>query len=206
MPHGKPITPKEFAAIKQSVAKACGEKWLELTPVKDFRKMARKAAQLSPEKQLQLRMLFSLRFMESRDLRKQPIPEVIAKAVEANDLKFFIQLGTVLSKDSARLEDYHFAQDVAPTLTRVEAFLLSHWATAKDGLPELFYLTPQGLADVCNHYLETRHITAEAVVKLRQRLGLMPFKRQKIDVVRVGNQLRLQQLDKLSGKNPVHDK
>jgi hypothetical protein len=191
MPRAKPITPEELAAIKRSVLKACGEKWVQLTAVKDFRKMLRLEATLSSKKRLQLRMLFSLRFMPNRDLRAIPIPDVIAEAVKANDLQFFIELGKVLSNDPVSEEDYPINRGETPTLTKLEQFLLSHWATAKDGLPELFYLTPEGLAEVCNHWLKAQHVTPDAVVKLRQRLGLKPFKRQKIHVMVVDGKLRI---------------
>ncbi|MEQ2005177.1 MAG: hypothetical protein ABMA26_00145 [Limisphaerales bacterium] len=163
-------------------------------------------ADLSPAKRLQLRMLFSLRFMQQRDLRATPIPDVIAEAVKANDLEFFIELGKTLKKRPAREGDYPLSRGEAPMLNKLEQFLLSRWTTAKDGLPELFYLTPEGLAAACNHWLRAQHITPDAVVKLRQRLGLKPFKRQKIHVTLVDGKLRIPQLDKLSSTNPVHDR
>jgi hypothetical protein len=206
MPKAKPITAQELAEIKTSVVKACGEKWLQLTAMKDFRKMQRMEAALSSEKRLQLRMLFSLRFMPKRDLLAKPIPEVIAKAVEANDLEFFIELGKTLSKAPARESDYPLGRGETPTLTKLEQFLLSRWTKAGDGLPELFYLTPDGLAAVCCHFLHNHRVTPDAVVKLRQRLGLKPFKRQKIHVTVVDGKLRIPQLDKLSPTNPVHDR
>lgn len=196
MPRAKPITDRELLAIKESVNAAWREKWLALTAVKDFRKLLRQSAKLSPANQLQQRMLFSLRYMPKRLLSEEPISEVITQALVENDLPFFVALGKVLSDPPIQAGAFPLEQGQVPSLTKLEQSLLSHWATAKDGFPELFYLTPEGLAAVCNHALKTEHITPEAVVKLRQRLGLKPFKRQKISVLSVGKTLRFPQLDK----------
>ena len=181
MPKSKPISPEELAAIRESVAKAEGDLWLELTCAKDFWKVVRKEAKLTPEHRLQERMLLSLKFMQN--LRQEPIPEVIAKAVIANDVRFFIRLGKTLSSRPKRAEDYPVEKGETPKPDNAVRFLLSHWAKPKDGLPELFYLTPQDLAEVCNYCLGVKYHTADALVKLRQRLGLLPFKRRKIRVI-----------------------
>lgn len=205
MSRAKPITPAELAEIKDSVAQAVREKGRELTCLPGFRKMIRRGVKLSPAKQLQLRILWVLESMQCRSLREQPIPKVIAQAVEDDDMEFFIKLGTVLSKAPVEWTTYRMEPGMPPTLTRLEQFVLTHWATAKDGLPELFYLTPEGLAAVCNFSLRTRQITADSVVKLRQRLGLKPFKRQKLAAILVGNELRFPEVDKQFLQNPVQD-
>lgn len=190
MSKAKPITPAELADIKKSVAIAEGNLWIDLTAIKDLKKLRRKQAKLSPEKRLQEDMLFSLRYMPEKNLLAPPIPKVIGKAVKANDLKFFIRLGTTLSGDAIRAEDYPVEKGETPFRDKLIRFFLSHWAEARDGLPGLFYLYPKGLAVVCNHCLGVNHLTPDALVKLRQRLGLKPFKRQKRKVTLVGNKLQ----------------
>jgi hypothetical protein len=165
------------------VAIAEGNQWIELTAIKDLKKLRRKQAKLSPEKRLQEDMLFSLRYMPEKNLVAPPIPDVIAKAVQENDVKFFIRLGATLSGDAIRVEDFPVEKGETPDRGRLVKFLLSHWAERRDGLPELFYLTPEGLAELCNHCLGIQHLTAAALVKLRQRLGLLPFKRRKMRVI-----------------------
>ena len=180
MSKAKPITPVELAAIKKSVAIAEGNQWLELTAFKDIRKLRRKQANMSPKKRLQADMLFSLRHMKKKDLLAPPMPKVITKAVQQNDVKFLIRLGATLSGDPVRPEDYPVEQGETPDRNRLIKFLLSHWAASRDGLPELFYLTPESLVVVCNHCLGVEYYTADALVKLRQRLKLPPFKRCKL--------------------------
>ena len=174
----------------KSVAIAEGHQWLKLTAWEDIKKLRRKQAKLSPEKRLQEDMLFSLRHMAEKDLLAPPIPEVIAEAVRANDVRFFIRLGTTLSGDPVRAEDYPVEKGETPFRDNLIKFFLTHWAKSRDGLPELFYLFPKGLALVCNHCLGVNHLTPDALVKLRQRLGLKPFKRQKRKATLIGNKLQ----------------
>jgi hypothetical protein len=172
------------------VTVAEGNQWIGLTAIKDLNKLRRKQAKLSPEKRRQEDMLFSLRYMLEKSLVAPPIPEVIAKAVEANDLTFFIRLGATLSGDPIRAEDYPVEKGETPFRDKLIRFLLTHWAEARDGLPELFYLYPKGLEVVCNHCLGVNHLKADALIKQRQRLGLKPFKRQKLKAVLVGGKLQ----------------
>jgi hypothetical protein len=167
-----------------------GNQWLKLTAWVDFKKLRRKQAKMPHEKRLQEDILFSLRYMSKKDLLAPPIPEVIAKAVQANDVKFFIRLGYLLSADPLKAEDYPVEQGETPDRNRLIKFLLSHWAEPRDGLPELFYLTPESLALVCNHCLGVKHHSADALVKPRQRLKLLPFKRCKLHARAIKGKLR----------------
>ncbi len=72
---------------------------------------------------------------------------------------------------------------------KIESFLVRYWATKKDDLPELFYLTPTGLADAVCVHVGVR-VTEDSLVKMRQRLGLMAFKRAKVHVEVIGNVLK----------------
>ncbi len=191
MPKTPPITPQELRAIRESVGWAWGKLIEDQTVIRDFKKLVRREKRLSPERRLQERMLLSLQCNQKRDLREWPINKTIAKAVEMNDLRFFIKLGRVLASKPITAETFE-----APTPNRLAGFLVAHWAERKDGLPELFYLTPEGLTEVCSHSLGLTNLTRDAVVKLRQRLGLKPFKRRKIHVIREGTKLRFLQQDK----------
>lgn len=190
MSKAKPITPAELAAIKKSVAIAEGNQWLKLTAWEDIKKLRRKQSKMSPGKRLQEDMLFSLGYMAKKDLLAPPIPEVIANAVQKNDVGFFIRLGVTLSGDPPRPEDYPVEQGETPDRERLIKFLLSHWAQPRDGLPELFYLTPESLVVVCNHCLHVEHYTADALVKIRQRLKLLPFKRCKLHAKVIDDKLQ----------------
>lgn len=124
---------------------------------------------------------------ESYPLNFPVVKEIVEHALESSNCEFFIKLGRVLSFDP-------LPWGTTGKPSRLEEFLLDHWATKKDGLPELCCLTTEGLADVCTQQLkpepdEASEYTPEGMVKVRQRLGLVPFTRFKIKVIRVGNRL-----------------
>jgi hypothetical protein len=81
-------------------------------------------------------------------------------------------------------------------LTKLQIFLLDHWAESKDGLPELFYLTPAALLELCRRQLNFRNLSEATLIKTRQRLGLRPFKRQKRSAVFRGGSWKFPQVDK----------
>jgi hypothetical protein len=63
---------------------------------------------------------------------------------------------------------------------KLDVFLISHWAEKRDGLPELFFLTPSDLTLACIGRLGDEKINQQQVVKARQRLGLKGFRRTKL--------------------------
>ena len=170
----KPITEKELNEIRESVERAIGRIYLEPKVGRDWRRMVAEEAKLPPDVPLQKRMLFSLMCSESPDVRLEPIPSVITKAVQDNDLSFFVELGHVLETREATLKDYKKPWLDRPEPSRLVEFLLNYWAEPRDGLPELFRLTREGLAEVCNYRLKSNY-SDDAVQKWRQRLGLKVF-------------------------------
>ena len=135
-----------------------------------YRRVARKPTN-APWKVKQDVLLARLRWHENRilfDLRKPEVKEVIVDAVDRNDRKFFLKLGRILSRPAKKL-------DVAATNSgKLKQFLLNHWAEACDDLPELFYLTPSDVAEICADHLGFE-VDESRVVKLRQRLKLKLF-------------------------------
>jgi hypothetical protein len=122
------------------------------------------------------------------------VGEVVRHALENSKQDFFIKLGRLLASDP-----WPWGATGKPN--KLEQFLLDHWAVKKDGLPELFYLNPEGLSVVCTHKLkpnaaEADEYSAEALSKVRQRIGLLPFTRFKIKVIRVGDKLKFPGVDK----------
>ena len=79
--------------------------------------------------------------------------------------------------------------------TKLEYFLLEHWAESKDGFPELFSLKPIALLRICRALLNLPQLSEDALTKTRQRLGLKPFKRQKRDAVFCGGRWTFPQVD-----------
>ena len=150
MPPSKPITTQELDEIWESVLKA----WNKVRPqpqvILDWRKMVESEHKLSPDLRLQNRMLFSLRCSHKRNLLAKPIPSVIRKALAKNDIEFFIQLGRTLDTPAVVLKP----SDYEEKPSRLVDFMLRHWALRTADLPELFYLDPEGLADVCSHCLQ----------------------------------------------------
>jgi len=193
MPTFHPATEKELAAIRQSVVNArfsirFGRMGLRRMPAERF---------VNRELVVDERSLLLLyRFVEGREgypLNSPPVKKIIQHALDSGDAIFFVRLGRVLARPPLRW-------GTTGKLNRLEQFLLDHWAERRDNLPELFYLTPQGLSDVCVHFLKPNtasdhDYTPEALVKVRQRLGLKSFARGKVPVIRVGMQLRFLSLD-----------
>jgi hypothetical protein len=186
MSKARPITKAELNCIRLSVAKAC-EKFLSEHTGLYF--MGEAPALVNVDMKFLLRayqfelgrILFPLNGAEAKGL--------VLKAIDAADIKFFVRLGKVLSKEALppvkRLMD-----------NDLEGFLITHWAKRKDGLPELFYLTPDALTLLCREKLGKKGLSRDVVVKTRQRLGLMPFKRQKREAVFLGGRWTFPQVDK----------
>jgi hypothetical protein len=172
------ITREELRTIRQSVARACGIKAGELSGINRLeRKLKRNPTEYHyyhfiTARALQLLKL--IRFPEGTFLIERPVRDAILAALAKNDTRFFIRLGRVLSKKPAGFPKM---------FSELEQFLVEHWAVERDGLPQLFYLTSQGLAETCREALSP-NLTDDAVTKTRQRLGLRLFKRRKIGVER----------------------
>lgn len=193
MPKSRDITDAELHAIRQSVLDA-------RFSIETYRLGLRRLPKsqdyglglVHDEKTLLLAYRFDLG-RKHYPLNSQVVKEIVQHALEIGDSRFFISLGRVLTRRPLGIGG-------TGKPNHLEQFLLSHWAEKKDGLPEFFYLTPEGLADVCVHYLKPDAAcedayTAEALVKVRQRLGLKPFKRHKIQVMRVNKKLKFLPVD-----------
>lgn len=130
-------------------------------------------------------------------LNDEHVKRVITLAAERQDDKFFKRLGKALSAKpklpSVRSVVWQtrllrpWAMFSLPSLV---AFLLTRWTNGADGLPPLCFLTQTSLTDVCRHYLDSQ-LTDDLITKARQRLGLKPFRGHRIEVIRVGDQLRV---------------
>ena len=194
------VTPAELHAIKESVGRARGKIIADSSLAREFYLMKAREGRLKREKHLQERMLLSLQCTEKkkRDIRLPPIDKVILDALKNNDIRFFVRLGRVLGGNSFD-ETYE-----GPQPSRLTNFLLSHWAESKDNLPEFFKLTRKGLVAVCSHCLKNEKLSADAIVKLRQRLGLKTIRGRKLDVIVDGNTLRFFQKDKIPFSFSVH--
>lgn len=167
--------------IRRSVIAVC-ERWMAKNTGFYFMGQGPRVAKL--DRRLLLRMYKWELGRIAFGLNQPHVKALLLEAAEALDIGFFIALGKVLSRAPIPPAGHK-------RLSELESFLLSHWAESKDGLPELFYLTRDGLADVCSHFLK-KDYSDDAVVKARQRLGLRPFKRQKKHVIRVGETLKFQ--------------
>lgn len=185
MPKSRPITPKELAALKHSV---------RLAKHRLFRRMgivdAAQLAGLPKSKQEQEKWLNSFVWEDGRApwlFRDARFKRVVLRALEDYDLEFFVRLGAILKRKRGLFW-------MSERISKLEHFLLDHWAERKDGLPELFRLTAKDLTTVCNHRL--RHqLSEDAVVKTRQRLGLKPFKRRKLLLKVKGDKLEFLEPD-----------
>jgi hypothetical protein len=62
---------------------------------------------------------------------------------------------------------------------RLTQFLIAYWEKSKDGVPALSTLTENQLVRACRRFLANHNLTLEAVVKLRQRLGLKTIRARK---------------------------
>ena len=96
----------------------------------------------------------------------------------------------------ARLSDVYVALRESPVekepQDKLNFFLLRHWdrAGAFDEL-ELFYFTPDALAEICGEHFRQHNITtAAAINQRRRRLHLPSFPRYKFTVERRGGLLR----------------
>lgn len=189
----KRITREERDALKQSVreAKLAIRFWRR--GLRRYKQSESDFAEIVHDEETLLRALRFDLGRESYPLNSPVVKEVVHHALERSDQDFFVKLGRLLAS-----EPLPWGRTGKPN--RLEQFLLDRWAVSKEGLPELCCLTPEGLADVCTHKLkpsvdEANEYTIEGIVKVRQRLGLLPFTRFKIKVIRIGNHLKFPEVD-----------
>jgi len=100
---------------------------------------------------------------------------MILEALEEGDGHFFVTFGQMLSKTFTFIEDTMY-----PLVPVLPAFLVEHWATPKDGLPAFCYLRPSDLTQICCTYLMVDSLNEDAIVKMRARLKLKPFRHKLI--------------------------
>jgi hypothetical protein len=89
-------------------------------------------------------------------------------AMGMDDLNFFARVGDVLRKRQETLESV--MSNLTPS--KLQRFLLRHWADEVDGVPPLCDLNIYEVTDLCIRRLGNEHLTADAVEKTKQRLGL----------------------------------
>jgi hypothetical protein len=189
----KPITTKELDAIKQSVVNARFAIRFWRSGLRRFKESESNFAEIVHDEETLLRALRFDLGRKSYPLNCPVVKEIVQHALESSNRDFFIKLGRLLA--SGPLPWGHTGRP-----NRLENFLLDYWAIKKDRCPELFYLNPEGLSVVCTHELkpnadEADEYTAGALAKVRQRLGLLTFRRSKINVIRVGDLLKFPQVD-----------
>jgi hypothetical protein len=181
----RPITPQELEAIKKSVGMAKARLLNQTTLIAKLRKVLHPKQGQTEEQNLAERALLWLEVGQNRDLREPSYASVIDAAVKRNDHRFFVRLGKNLSRKPYTMESLMANEPQR----KIESFLVRYWATKRNDLPELFYLTPTGLADAVYVHVGVR-VTEDSLVKMRQRLGLEAFKRAKVHVKIIGKVLK----------------
>jgi hypothetical protein len=182
MRHFKKATPEELAEIKSSVAGAVER--LKRTSWNTHK--PKRGAHHVPD-QPRLPDNEECR----RYLQRKEIQDMVLGALNRGDGHFFVHFGKTLSKQFVFIEDTMY-----PLVPVMPFFLVDHWATSKDGLPEFCYLKPADMTQLCIEHLMDESLTEEAIVKMRQRLKLKPF-RHKLDAkVDAEGKLTFPQLDK----------
>ena len=88
-------------------------------------------------------------------------------ATARSDFNFFARVGDVLRKRQVTLPEF-----LSSKFTRLQKFLLRHWAEPKDGVPALYELSMADLTKVCSTSLGNKNLSQDAVEKTKQRLGL----------------------------------
>jgi hypothetical protein len=180
-------TKTELYAIEMSVLHARWRRREEASlEGREGRLLRARVKKLSDEKRWQEYVLLELKLTKKkkRDLRNRRKYNVILAALESNDIPFFIKLGRVLG---TKLPD-ETQQSGKPD--RLTEFLLDHWAEEHDGLPELFKLNREALVYACEQHLGRKNLTADAVVKCRQRLRLKTTRGRKLAAIRDRKTLR----------------
>lgn len=158
-----PITQEELVAISESVDRA-------------WQKLARKYSRGANVVQTADGERFFSAVSAGESKLAEPFAHsLIQRALKNNDSMFFIRLGRALESLPSL---QRFSQMQIRLLKPIETFFISHWAEAKDGFPALYTLTPEHLTLVLSEVTGNEGLETEAVVKMRQRLGLKPFRRK----------------------------
>lgn len=185
----RPVTKEELAAVKQSVldARIRIRLWR-----KGFRRFPKSESNFTEivhdERTLLLEYQFDLG-RESYRLNSATVKEVVQHALDTCNTEFFVKFGQLLARPALTFGK-------TGKETRLETFLLDHWAEPKDNLPELFYLTPDALTIACRKWLKQEGLSSDVVVKTRQRLGLKPLRRLKRGAVFRGGRWTFPPVDK----------
>ena len=124
-------------------------------------------------------------------LQQRGVKNMVMGALNRGDGHFFVDFGKRLSKKFVFIEDTK-----VPLVPIMPAFLVEHWATAKDGLPEFCYLKPADMTQIMVEHLVDESLTEDAVVKMRQRLKLKPYRRKLDAKVGSDGKLSFPQMDK----------
>ena len=124
-------------------------------------------------------------------LQQQGVKDMVVNALNRGDGHFFVDFGMRLSKQYVFIED-----TMVPLVPIMPFFMVDHWAEAKDGLPEFCYLKPSDMTQIMIEHLGDETITEDAVVKMRQRLKLKPYRRKLDAKVDAAGKLTFPQMDK----------
>jgi hypothetical protein len=116
---------------------------------------------------------------------------MVMNALNRGDGHFLVDFGQRLAKRFVFIEDTMY-----PLVPIVPFFLVDHWATNKDDLPAFCYLKPADMTQVMIEHLMDESLTEEAIVKMRQRLKLKPFRHKLNAKVDTDGKLTFPQLDK----------
>lgn len=132
----------------------------------------------------QKKILRAYRWAEARilfSLGDDSVRKIFDDAIRNGDFGFFSKIARVLAQQPR-------VCSLPSEQNQLEVFLFYHWAEPRDGLPELFYLTPDALRIVCIDRLKLNpeRFTRDALRTTVYRLGLKGFRRQKRDAVFIG--------------------
>jgi hypothetical protein len=116
----------------------------------------------------------------------------ITACAKRNDRRFFIRLGKNLAKSPKAQPDILGGLRFFVPRFQIQ-FLVVHWADDTETYPALCRLTPEGILAVLHHKfgLDKVPFEIEGLVKLRQRLGLIPLRRPKARVMLIGRRLKV---------------
>lgn len=167
----KPASPQQLKEIKDSVWVAVRE--LEKTG-RNIHKPKRGSGSKTNSDVAPKQLLIPGDARCKEILKRPTVRRQIAKALDKGDVRFFVQFGRLLSQTFSFLQDLKLYM---PPL--VQQFMVGHWAERSDGLPELCYLTPSDIAIIFSLRFGFEP-SEDAIVKIRQRLKLKPFRGRKL--------------------------
>ena len=130
-----------------------------------------------------------VRARRTKVLNRPPLPKIIERAVEQNDVRFLIRLGKAL-QSKPKSDEVEWSH--CPPLM---CFLVMNWvdpANFRQGLPVLCQFTDEALADYCAVAFgqTVGDPSIDAIRKIRQRLGLKQVVKPRVRSVKLkGNEL-----------------